>query len=448
MALFGTDGVRGVANHELTAELAMRIGQAAGAMLGHGTQVLVARDTRLSGPMLEAALTAGLTSQGVNVLMAGVIPTPALAHLIDGMNASAGIMISASHNPPEYNGIKLLDRGGRKWSAIRENEVEAGVLSPTALPVPSPDRIGAVLHIEEDARTRYLKYLQLLFAGHIRPLKVIADVAHGAAIATAPAIFHQLGLQVTVLNGDPDGLRINQNCGATHPDIIREAVLQHHADIGLSFDGDADRLIAVDELGHVVDGDEILYALAIGMRERGELLQNTVIATVMSNLGLEKALEQQGIRLERTPVGDRWVAEKMREGNFSLGGEQSGHVILSQWAETGDGVLTALALLSEMSRQNRPLSELVKPVERYPQLLHNVQLPHAVQDWQQEIPDLLELVALAQHELGDEGRIVIRPSGTEPLLRIMLEGRDAGQIRHWADRMAAVVNDALQSAKA
>jgi phosphoglucosamine mutase len=197
-----------------------------------------------------------------------------------------------------------------------------------------------------------------------------------------------------------------------------------------------------------VDGDEILYALAVGMKYRGELLKNTVIATVMSNLGLEKALERQGIKLERTPVGDRWVAEKMREGHFSLGGEQSGHVILSQWAETGDGVLTALALLWEMSRQNRPLSELVQPVERYPQLLHNVQLPHAVADWQQEIPDLLELVALAQHELGDEGRIVIRPSGTEPLLRIMVEGRDAGQIRHWADRMAAVVNDALQSAKA
>ncbi len=448
MALFGTDGARGVANHELTAELAMRIGQASGALLPKNSKVVLARDTRISGEMLEAALTAGLTAQGVHVLMAGVIPTPALAFLIDALEAQAGVMISASHNPPEYNGIKLLDRGGRKWPAKREDEVEAGVLSPSALPMPSAATIGRVHHVENEAAAQYLAHLKGLFGSQIRSFKVVADVAHGAAISTAPAILRALGLRVVVLNAEPDGSLINQNCGATHPEVIQNAVLEHQADIGLSFDGDADRLIAVDETGHIVDGDEILYALATGLKRRGQLKKNTVVATVMSNLGLERALEKEGIILERTPVGDRWVAERMRQEHFSLGGEQSGHVILSQWAATGDGVLTGLALLAEMSRQRRPLSALVAPVERYPQILHNVRLSHAVGNWQEEIAHLSELVAEAQNELGAEGRIVIRPSGTEPLLRIMLEGRDASQIRHWADRMAAVVNDALQSAKA
>lgn len=448
MGLFGTDGARGIANQELTVELAMRIGQASAALLGPGSMVVMGRDTRISGPMLEAALTAGLTTEGVDVVMVGVIPTPALAYLIDNLDARAGVMISASHNPPEYNGIKLLDRGGRKWPTAREDQVEQWVRDPARLKRVAPEQVGTVTRAETLAIDRYSDYVTSLFEGRIQPLKVIVDVAHGAAITTAPPILRALGLSLVVLNQEPDGNQINQHCGATHPEVVKEAVLAYGADIGLSFDGDADRLIAVDETGHIVDGDEILYILAQALKAEHTLMGDTVVATVMSNLGLEKALARTGIRLERTPVGDRWVAARMRDGEFMLGGEQSGHIILRQWAETGDGLLTALAVLAEMSRQNRPLSALVGEIERYPQVLYNVRLPRPIADWPREIPGLIEMVAAAQTELGEEGRVLIRPSGTEPLLRIMLEGRDASQIGQWADRMATVVNEALQSAKA
>ncbi len=448
MALFGTDGARGIANQELTVELAMRIGQAAAGILEPGSVVVMGRDTRISGPMLEAALTAGLTTEGVDVVMVGVIPTPALAYLIDNLQARAGVMISASHNPPEYNGIKLLDRGGRKWPTPLEERVEEGVRDPHRLRAVAPDQVGTVTHAEALAIDRYQEYLTAIFEGRMRPFRVVVDVAHGAAITTAPPILRALGLSVVVLNQDPDGSQINQQCGATHPNVVQEAVLAYQADIGLSFDGDADRLIAVDETGHIVDGDEILFILAKALQADGALTGDTVVATVMSNLGLERALSRHGIRLERTPVGDRWVAARMRDGEFMLGGEQSGHIILRQWAETGDGLLTALAVLAEMSRQNRPLSALVGEVERYPQVLKNVRLPRPITDWPREVPGLIEMVAAAQADLGEEGRVLIRPSGTEPLLRIMLEGRDASQIGQWADRMATVVNEALQSAKA
>ncbi len=448
MALFGTDGARGIANQDLTAELAMRIGQAAAALLEPGSVVVIGRDTRVSGPMLEAALTAGLTTEGADVVMAGVIPTPALGYLIDNLNARAGVMISASHNPPEYNGIKLMDRGGRKWPTELESRVEDGVRDQKRLRVVGADQVGGVTRSETLALARYQEYLLSIFAGRIRPMKVVVDVAHGAAITTAAPILRALGLSLVMLNDDPDGKHINQHCGATHPNVVREAVLAEEADVGLSFDGDADRLIAVDETGHIVDGDEILYVLAGALKAEQALVGDTVVATVMSNLGLEKALGRIGIHLERTPVGDRWVAARMRDGGFVLGGEQSGHIIQRRWAETGDGLLTALALLAQMSRKERPLSALVGEVERYPQVLHNVNLPRPITDWPREIPGLIEMVARAQRELGADGRVLIRPSGTEPLLRIMLEGRDASQIGKWADRMATVVNEALQSAKA
>lgn len=448
MALFGTDGARGIANQDLTVELAMRIGQATAGLLEPGSVVVIGRDTRISGPMLEAALTAGLTTEGVHVVMAGVIPTPTLGYLIDNLNARAGVMISASHNPPEYNGIKLLDRGGRKWPTEWEGRVEEGVRDQKRLRVVGPDQVGAVTRAESLALMRYQEHLTAIFAGRIRPMKVVVDVAHGAAITTAAPILRALGLSLVMLNEEPDGRQINQHCGATHPNVVRDAVLREGADVGLSFDGDADRLIAVDETGHIVDGDELLYVLAGALKAQEALAGDTVVATVMSNLGLEKALGRIGIHLERTPVGDRWVAARMRDGGFLLGGEQSGHIIQRQWAETGDGLLTALAVLAQMSRQNRPLSALVGEVERYPQVLHNVSLPRPITDWPREIPGLIEMVAAAQTELGEDGRVLIRPSGTEPLLRIMLEGRDASQIGTWADRMATVVNEALQSAKA
>lgn len=446
MALFGTDGARGVANQDLTIELAAQIGGAAAGLLPPGSTVLIGRDTRTSGTMLEAALTAGFTAAGIRVFLVGVVPTPALAYLIGSMGAEAGVMISASHNPPQYNGIKLLDRQGRKWENEREREVERRVYENALGPV-SPTRIGQVFHYGEAAVQAYHQYLLGIFGGRIPALRVVVDVGHGAALTTAPVVLERLGAFVTVIHGEPDGSRINQGCGATHPEVVRESVLKEQADVGLSFDGDADRLIAVDGTGHIVDGDEILYVLATGMKRRGQLPQNLVVSTVMSNLGVERALTRNGIQLMRTPVGDRWVAEAMREHGAGIGGEQSGHVILRQWAETGDGLLTALALLEEIGQGGKSLNELVSPVERYPQVLHNVPLPHSFDDWHQ-IPGLTAEVEAAERDLGLEGRVLIRPSGTEPLMRIMIEGRDREQIEKWAHRLSVVVQNALESAKA
>lgn len=446
MALFGTDGVRGIANQDLTIDLACRIGQAAADCLPPASRVLIGRDTRVSGPMLEAALTAGLTSLGVEVMTLGVVPTPALAYLIAAMGADAGIMISASHNPPEYNGIKLLDRQGRKWDPVQEQEVERLVLGH--FPQAGAHRIGRVLRYEDAAVHQYYRYLTGLFAGRLpTSLRLVVDVAHGAAMATAPAVLRHLGFSPEILFDEPVGELINQACGATHPEAVRDEVLRTGADLGLAFDGDADRLIAVDHTGHIVDGDEILYVLAKGLKSQGKLPGDVVVATVMSNLGFERALDREGIRLVRTPVGDRWVAEAMRDLGARVGGEQSGHIILSEWAATGDGLLTALALLAEIQRQGRPLAELVRSVERYPQILKNVRLLTPVSDWE-HLPGLQNTVQEAQRALGQEGRVLIRPSGTEPLLRIMLEGRNLDVIHYWADRLEAVVHHALESAKA
>lgn len=446
MGLFGTDGVRGVANTQLTVELATKIGKAMARQLPTGGRIAIGRDTRVSSPMLEAALSAGITSSGRNVLLCGMLPTPALAYLIPHLSADAGVMISASHNPPQYNGIKLLDRWGRKWSQEAESAVEHEVQTAQG-EGHSDSSIGRIYHWEDSVIQQYHRYLIGLFAGKMPPCKVVIDVAHGAAIATAPAILQRLGLSVTVLHGEDQGLLINQGCGATHPEVLRQAVLDFGADVGLSFDGDADRVIAVDHTGRIVDGDALLYVLATAFKEQGKLPGDTVVATVMSNLGLERALQAQGIRLVRTAVGDRWVAESLRIQGAGLGGEQSGHVILSEWSETGDGLLTALAILAEMGRRNQTLSNLVEPVEQYPQILVNVPIDQPLSDWR-TIEGLEEAVTEAEQVLGATGRVLIRPSGTEPLLRIMLEGRDTPTIHQWADRLQMVVQHALESAKA
>ncbi|WP_028963529.1 phosphoglucosamine mutase [Sulfobacillus thermosulfidooxidans] len=446
MSLFGTDGARGIANVDLTIDLATKIARAAAKSLGSGARVLIGRDTRISGPMLEAALTAGFTASGVDVLLVGMLPTPALAYLISKMDCQAGVMISASHNPPQYNGIKLLDHQGRKWPIEQEELVEQMVLSGEFQAV-GDSHIGRVFHYETTAIGHYLRYLESLFAGLIPELHVGLDLGHGAAQATAERVLRNLGVHVHPLFHEPEGSLINVRCGATDPSTLQDQVLLNRWDLGLAFDGDADRLIAVDHTGHIVDGDEILYVLATGLKQQGLLAQNTVVATVMSNLGLERALEKEGIVLERTPVGDRWVAQRMREQGFVLGGEQSGHVILAQYASTGDGLLTALALLAEIRRKNQSLAELVEAVERYPQILRNVRIEKTVAEWE-SIPGLVELVKEAEHSLGRDGRVFIRPSGTEPLLRIMVEGRDLQEITMWADRLESVVQHALESAKA
>lgn len=446
LALFGTDGARGVANQTLTVGLAMDIGRGAARELGRPARVLIGRDTRVSGPMLEAALAAGLTESGIDVMLAGMVPTPALAYLIGAMGADAGIMISASHNPPEYNGIKLIDQQGRKWEPEVEARVE-GAIQSGVWPDPDPARVGRIFHYEEAAAAQYRRHLLSIFAGRIPAWPIVLDVAHGAAGATAPHVFEALGVPFTVLHPEPLGELINVQCGATHPEVLREAVLSRGARLGLAFDGDADRVIAVDGTGRIVDGDEILYVLAMQLKAAGRLTDNRVVATVMSNLGLERALEESGIRLERTPVGDRWVAKAMREQHAVLGGEQSGHVILKQWTETGDGVLTGLALLAAVAEAGLNLEEAVSPVERYPQILRNVRLEAPVSDWQ-VIPGLREAVKEAEASLGAEGRVLIRPSGTEPLLRIMLEGRDVELTNQWAHRLETGVREALESAEA
>ncbi len=446
MALFGTDGVRGIANNQLTVSLALDVARGTAAELDSPAKVLIGRDTRVSSPMLESALAAGLAECGVDVILAGMVPTPALAYLIGAMRADAGIMISASHNPPEYNGIKLIDNAGRKWEPERERRVEEAI-SSGRWPKPSSGRIGRILHHENSAVLAYHRYLASIFAGLLPQGPIVIDVAHGAAAATAPQVFQMLGVPTTVLNGEPIGEAINVGCGATHPEHVRDAVLRMGASLGLAFDGDADRVIAVSGAGRIVDGDEILYVLASHLDRQGALVNREVVATVMSNLGLERALQARGIRLLRTPVGDRWVAKTMRDCGAQLGGEQSGHIIVKQWTETGDGLLTGLALLAALADEGMDLSQAVSDVERYPQVLTNVPLDGPLREWR-SIPGLSELVEQAKAELGDEGRVLIRPSGTEPLLRIMLEGRDVERIEQWSHRLQAGVREALESAEA
>ncbi|WP_207711596.1 phosphoglucosamine mutase [Sulfobacillus harzensis] len=446
MSLFGTDGARGIANQTLTAELAYAIAKGTARHLPRPARVLIGRDTRISGPLLEAALSAGFMESGVDVMLAGVVPTPALAYLIGAMKADAGVMISASHNPPQYNGIKLLDVAGRKWEPEAEAAVEQAIADKD-WPAPDAHHIGQQHAYQDAAPAIYQNRLLSIFAGRLPEWKVVLDVGHGAAGRTAPAIFQALGIPAEVLHGEPLGELINVDCGATHPEKVREAVLRSGAAIGLSFDGDADRVIAVDATGRIVDGDEILYVLARDLKANGKLPHNQVVATVMTNLGMQRALEEENIELLRTPVGDRWVAQEMRSRGVALGGEQSGHVILKEWTETGDGVLTGLALMAALGEMGCTLEEAVAPLVRYPQILRNVPLAEPVRDWT-AIPGLRKSVAEAEAALGEDGRVLIRPSGTEPLLRIMLEGRDVELINEWAHRLETGVRQALESAEA
>ncbi len=445
MPLFGTDGVRGIANDTLTAELAMRLGRTVGSRLGPGARVLVGRDTRVSGPLLEAASIAGLLEVGVEALSVGVLPTPAVAYLVPALGADAGLVISASHNPPEYNGLKWLTQDGRKFSEEEEAAVERAYTEDRPSPA-APGRIGAVRQWPE-AVEQYRAHLVGVFAGQIPPLNVVVDLGHGAASATVVSVLERLGCRVSVLFGEPHGHLINVNCGATHPEMVADAVRRGGFDLGLTFDGDADRVMAADADGRILNGDAILLVLARAMAAQDRLPGRRVIATVMSNLGLERALQADGIAMERTQVGDRYVAARMAETGAALGGEQSGHVILSDWAVTGDGLLTALALLRAMGSTKEPLAALTAGFVTYPQVLTNVKLEQIPAGWS-EHPAISESLILARQALGEEGRVVVRPSGTEPLLRIMLEGRDESQIHEWADRLAAVVQEALESATA
>lgn len=438
--LFGTDGIRGVANADLTPELAFRVGRAAGAELGGADATFVlGRDTRLSGPMLEAALAAGLCSVGVHVGLGGILTTPAVAYLTRDMGAACGVVISASHNPVEDNGIKLFGGDGFKLPDAREAAIEA-LLDREDLPRPTGTAMGTIGTIP-DGVDRYLVHLAGLSTGALDGMKIVVDCAFGAAVRMAPRLWEMLGADVLILHGEPDGSRINVACGSTDLGPLRQAVLAYGADVGFAHDGDADRVLAVDELGEEVDGDALMGICALNRHRLGTLSGGIVVATVMSNLGLEQRLAQEGIRLERAPVGDRYVLERMIETGASLGGEQSGHLIFLDQATTGDGFVTAIALTNVMSATGRRLSELRAEIPRFPQVLVNVRV--RARSGLIDAPEVEEAVVAAEARLASRGRILVRPSGTEPLVRVMVEAASHDEAHAVAEEVAAVIADRL-----
>jgi phosphoglucosamine mutase len=443
--LFGTDGVRGVANRDLTAELALNLSVAAARVLGEsaaaaGTRAtaVVGRDPRASGEFLEAAVVAGLASAGVDVIRAGVLPTPAVAYLTDAYDADLGVMLSASHNPAPDNGIKFFARGGHKLPDSVENAIEASLGAQWERPVHSA--LGRVREAG-DATRRYLDYLLTTTPNRLDGLRVVVDCANGAASAIAPALLRAAGAEVIAIADTPDGLNINDGCGSTHLDGLQAAVVEHGADAGLAFDGDADRCLAVDSRGEIVDGDQILAVLALAMRESGKLADDTVVVTVMTNLGFKLAMQDEGVKVVETAVGDRYVLEAMRAGSYSLGGEQSGHVVLLEHSTTGDGALTALHLLARLAATGASLAELAGVMKRLPQVLVNVRGVDRTRVATCE--PLAAAVARAEKELGTTGRVLLRPSGTEPVVRVMVEAASSGHARDVAESLAQVVREHL-----
>ncbi|BBY28380.1 phosphoglucosamine mutase [Mycolicibacterium sediminis] len=437
--LFGTDGVRGVANQDLTAELALAIASAA-ARLGTTSRsrriAVVGRDPRASGEMLEAAVIAGLTSEGVDALRVGVLPTPAVAHLTHAYDAEFGVMISASHNPMPDNGIKIFGRGGQKLDDAAEDRIEDLVRTgPGSRPLGAG--IGRVLDAR-DALDRYLCHAATAVTTPADGLTVVVDCAHGAASIAAPLAYRAAGATVIAINAEPTGYNINDACGSTHLDVLQRAVLEHGADLGLAHDGDADRCLAVDSAGNVVDGDAIMVVIALAMHEAGQLVSDTLVATVMSNLGLHLAMREAGIAVRVTGVGDRYVLEELRNGGYALGGEQSGHIVIPSFGTTGDGIVTGLRLMSRIAQTGIPLTELAQPMRTLPQVLINVAV--ADKATVADAPSVRTAVADAEAELGDTGRILLRPSGTEQVVRVMVEAADEDTARLLAARVAEQVS--------
>ena len=439
---FGTDGVRGEANVELTPEFAFKLGRFGGYVLSqHETdvpRVFVARDTRISGQMLESALVAGLLSVGIHVYKLGVLATPGVAHLVKAEKASAGVMISASHNPAQDNGIKFFAGDGFKLDDALEAEIEALLdAEEDTLPRPSAQGLGDVVEYPEGLR----KYQQFLVSTgtELEGMKVALDTANGAAATSARQIFADLGADLTVIAENPDGLNINEGVGSTHPEKLQELVKETGSQIGLAFDGDSDRLIAVDENGDLVDGDRIMYIIGKYLADRGLLAKNTIVTTVMSNLGFHKALDREGIEKAVTAVGDRYVVEEMRKEGYNIGGEQSGHVILMDYNTTGDGQLTAVQLTKIMKETGKTLSELAAEVTIYPQKLVNIRVENSMKDKSMEVPAIAAIIEKMEAEMAGNGRILVRPSGTEPLLRVMAEAPTDAEVDYYVDTIADVV---------
>jgi phosphoglucosamine mutase len=443
--LFGTDGVRGLANRDLTAELALDLSVAAahvlgdvGAFAGHRPKAVVGRDPRASGEFLEAAVIAGLASAGVDVIRLGVLPTPAVAFLTEALDADLGVMLSASHNAMPDNGIKFFAKGGVKLDDAIEDAIEARLEEPWERPV--GEAVGRVFD-DPSAVHLYEQHLLGTIPNGLTGLKVVVDCANGAASRVAPQVYAKAGARVAAIHADPDGLNINDGCGSTHMDDLIAAVREHGADIGIAHDGDADRCLAVDEKGNIVDGDHILAILATAMRDSGSLASGTVVATVMANLGFKLAMQQESITVVETAVGDRYVLEAMKSEGYVLGGEQSGHVVMSEHATTGDGLLTALHLMSRMTATGKPLSELAALVDKLPQVLVNVR--DVDKSRLETSESVAEAIARAEAELGERGRILLRPSGTEPVIRVMVEAPTAEAAERIANELAAVVSAAL-----
>ena len=443
--LFGTDGVRGTANtHPMTAEMALRLGEAAGRYFrrdgGDSHRVVIGKDTRLSGYMLENALTAGLTGTGMNVLLLGPVPTPAVGFLTRSMRADMGIMISASHNPHQDNGIKFFGPDGFKLSDEAELEIEA--LAGGQVALAPPEQIGRAKRIE-DGRGRYQEYAKTTFPTGLRldGLKVVIDCANGAAYRAAPEVLWELGAEVIPVGVAPNGTNINLNCGSTHTDTAAGAVVAHGADVGICLDGDADRVMILDQTGRVADGDQIMALLAGRWADEGRLNGGTLVASVMSNLGLERFLTGRGLRLERAPVGDRYVVEAMRRGGWNLGGEQSGHIVMTDYATTGDGLIAGLQFLAEMARTGQPASALVQSFEVVPQLLKNVRYGAGAEPLAS--PAVQAVIRGAEARLTGRGRLLIRKSGTEPLIRVMAECEDEVMLVEVVDGIVAAVRAAV-----
>ena len=446
--LFGTDGARGIANTEISCELAMQIGRCTAVVLGEGKQnvklrVLIGTDTRRSADMLASAIAAGLCSAGCNVLNIGVVPTPAVAFLVRQYKYDAGVVISASHNPFEYNGIKIFGPDGYKLPDETEEKIEAYILDDVSPIFPAVGAAVGTLTYSPTAVNDYIKHLENAADAHFFGMRIAVDCANGAASKTAGELFGRLGAECTLINCHPDGVNINADCGSMHIEKLCEYVKNNGFDLGLAFDGDADRLLCADENGNPVDGDKMIAVCAKHLKEKGALKANTVAVTVMTNMGMLKFLEKNGIRYEKTAVGDRYVLQRMLETGCNLGGEQSGHIIFSDHATTGDGEMTAVQLLNIVRASGKTLGQLASEIELYPQVLINVRVSALGKLRLDEDAEIRTAIAYAEEKLGDEGRVLVRASGTEPLVRVMLEGRDRALTEKLAEEIAQVVKERL-----
>ncbi|NLY76640.1 MAG: phosphoglucosamine mutase [Tissierellia bacterium] len=443
--LFGTDGIRGIANKDLTPELAFKIGRAGAYVLSKGNKgkILVGKDTRISGDMLEAAIAAGICSIGLDVVSLGVVPTPAVAYLTKKYNALAGVVISASHNPVEYNGIKFFNEDGFKLSDEIEDEIERYILSEEDIPLrPVKGEVGRVV-VESNAYRDYIDHLKNTINKDFSGLKIAVDCGNGAVFKIAPELLKELGADVVVINDKPNGVNINVDCGSTNPSMVQSLVLESKADIGLSFDGDADRLIAADEKGNIIDGDHILAICGTYLYENKKLKNNTVVGTIMTNIGLDIYLKDKGINIVKTAVGDRYVLEEMLANGYVLGGEQSGHIIFLEHCTTGDGLATSLQLINVMKETGKKASELNSLMTSFPQVLENARVKKELKNSYMEDEVIKAEIEKVENVLQGEGRVVIRPSGTEPLVRVMIEGKDMEKIERLAKELADLIEKRL-----